>query len=150
MSGKVATQRLVELTTTEEHGEFYEDGGEFLPVGVWVARGFDGQNIINKTLPKNIRLHPVLGETYRVCTLRKGHRGAKTVSKSDKLGAAGSMPPAQLALADKSSNSDSDSSSSSHHKKSKTAAKMAKNCHFYPSDAADQLPRVEPASRLAI
>jgi hypothetical protein len=138
LSGKVATQRLVELTTTEEHGEFYEDGGEFLPVGVWVARGFDGQNIINKTLPKNIRLHPVLGETYRVCTLRKGHRGAKTVSKSDKLGAAGSMPgssdgqlaleatPAQLALADKSSNSDSDSSSSSHHKKSKKAAKKAK------------------------
>jgi hypothetical protein len=139
LSGQVANQRLVELTTVEEHGEFYEDAGEFLPVGVWAARGFDAESIVNKSLPKDKKMHPVLGETFRVCVLRKGHRGAKTVAKSDKLVATGSMlgssgdnpqlaleaSAPQLALENKS-DSDSDSSSSSSRKKSKKSKKAAK------------------------
>jgi hypothetical protein len=98
LSGQVANQRLVELTTVEEHGEFYEDAGEFLPVGVWAARGFDAESIVNKSLPKDKKMHPVLGETFRVCVLRKGHRGAKTVVKSDKLAAAGSVRGSSVRL----------------------------------------------------
>ena len=69
MSGQVANQRLVELTTVEERGEFYEDAGEFLPVGVWAARGFDAESIVNKSLAKDKKMHPVLGETFSVLSL---------------------------------------------------------------------------------
>ncbi len=90
-TNKHLTQRLVELTTTEVHGEFYETGGEFLPLSVWSTMGYDPAAIAAKSLPKDKKMHPVLGETFRVCVLRKGHRGAKTVSKSDKLVATTSM-----------------------------------------------------------
>jgi hypothetical protein len=129
-------QRLIELTSTEEHGEFYETGGDFLPLSVWGTMGYDTESIKNGSLPKDKKIHPVLGDTYRVVVLRSGHRGSKKVAKSDKLvaslpGSSGDNPQpalgaAPLSLMDKSSSSDSDSSSSSGRKKSKKSRKAAK------------------------
>jgi hypothetical protein len=137
-ANKQLAQRLIELTTTEEHGEFYETGGDFLPLSVWATMGYDPEMIKNGSLPKDKKLHPVLGDTFRVCVLRSGHRGSKKVEKSDKLvaslpGSSGDnsqpalgAPPVPLALTDKSSDSDSDTSSSSGRKKSKKSKKAAK------------------------
>jgi hypothetical protein len=91
MSGQVANQRLVELTVHEEHGEFYEDGGDFLPLSVLTQQGFNATSIEENALPKDQRDHPVLGKTYRVNIIKGGFRGTKTVGKSDKLLAAGQM-----------------------------------------------------------
>jgi hypothetical protein len=139
MNGAEANKRLVELTVHEEHGEFYEDAGEFLPLNVWANRGFNPEAIRDKTLPKDRRTHPVLGETFRVSVLRGGHRGSKSVGKTDTLKAAGSpgssggpsplalvAPDPQLALGDKEDSSSS-SSSSSRHKKSKKSKKDKKD-----------------------
>ena len=134
-ANKQLAQRLIELTTTEEHGEYYDTGGSFLPLSVWATMGYDPDIIKTGSLPKDKKKHPVLGDTYRVCVLQSGHRGAKKVAKSDKLvassGSGGDTsqpaldgPPARLAIADKSS--DSDSSSSSSRKKSKKSKKAAK------------------------
>jgi hypothetical protein len=141
MSGVVANQRLVELTVHEEHGEFYEDAGEFLPLRVWAVKGYDPEMIEAGAKEKDKRLHPVLGPTFRVNIIRGGHRGSKSVGKSDKLNAAGQMPESsgsasssaaltgptpQLALADAESSDSSSSSSSSRHKKSKKSKKSKK------------------------
>jgi hypothetical protein len=143
MSGQVANQRLVELTVHEEHGEFYEDGGDFLPLSVLTQQGFNATSIEENALPKDQRDHPVLGKTYRVNIIKGGFRGTKTVGKSDKLLAAGQMgggassgasssglqagqtPP--LALADLESSDASSSSSSSRHKRSKKTKKSKKD-----------------------
>ena len=135
-ANKQLAQRLVELTTTEEHGEYYDSGGSFLPLSVWATMGYDPDVIKTGSLPKDKKSHPVLGDTYRVCVLQSGHRGSKKVAKSDKLvassGSGGDTSqlaleglPAPLAIADKSS-SGSDSSSSSSRKKSKKSKKAAK------------------------
>jgi hypothetical protein len=140
----VANQRLVELTVNEEHGEFYEDGGDFLPLSVLTQQGFNATSIEQNALPKDQRDHPVLGKTYRVNIIKGGFRGTKTVGKSDKLLAAGQMggssggasssglqaltgPTPQLALADLESSDSSSSSSSSRHKRSKKTKKSKKD-----------------------
>ena len=144
MSGEVANQRLVELTVHEEHGEFYEDGGAFLPLSVWTQQGYNATAIADGALPKDQRDHPVLGKTYRVNIIKAGHRGSKTVGESDKVLAAGQMrgscggasssglqaltrPTPQLALADLDSSDSSSSSSSSRHKRSKKTKKSKKD-----------------------
>ena len=52
------------MTVVEEHAEYYDDGGEFLPLSVWVARGFNVD--INTVRPQDKKVHPVLGDTYRI------------------------------------------------------------------------------------
>ncbi len=52
MSGEVANQRLVELTVHEEHGEFYEDGGAFLPLSVWTQQGYNATAIEDGPCPR--------------------------------------------------------------------------------------------------
>ena len=77
----------MELTSTEEHGEFYEDSGEWLPLAVWAKWGFDAESIRNKSRPEDRKVHVVLGEIFRVSVLRSGHKGNTTVMKQDKLSA---------------------------------------------------------------
>jgi hypothetical protein len=142
MSGEVANQRLVELTVHEEHGEFYEDGGAFLPLSVWTQQGYNATAIADGALPKDQRDHPYLGKTYRVNIIKAGHRGLKTVGKTDKLLAGGQSSggasssglqaltgptPQLLALADLDSSDSSSSSSSSRHKRSKKTKKSKKD-----------------------
>ena len=66
----------------EEHFTEYEDSGEFLPLGVWRARGFDADKIENESLPENIRDFPVLGRCYRVPILKQGKTGRKGTRRS--------------------------------------------------------------------
>jgi hypothetical protein len=144
LNAAVSNERLIELTTKEEHGEFYEDAGEWLPLAAWAHRGFDADAIRDKSRPEDRKQHPVLGDTYRVAILKNGWRGSKTVGKTDKLAATTALPssgssgsglvpmlgqPALLALGDKteSEDSDSSSSSSSRHKRSKKSKKSKKD-----------------------
>jgi hypothetical protein len=146
MGSHAANQRLIELTTREEHGEFYEDAGEALPLSVWASRGFDSEAIRLLTLPRDRKMHPVLGEVFKVSILKAGWRGNKSVEKTDRLTATaassgssssgGPSPPlpafmqaGPLALGDKSASDDSSSSSSSsrRHKKSKKSKKAKKS-----------------------
>jgi hypothetical protein len=141
----------VELTSTEEHGEFYEDSGEWLPLAVWATRGFDAELIRTKSRPEDRKEHGVLGEIFRVSVLGSGHKGANTVTKQDKLSvtaapSSSSSSPlpgnsAVLAITDKSasSSSPSSSSSSSRHKKNKSKKdKKAKHDKKTKKDKKDK------------
>ncbi len=61
----------------ERHEEYYDEGGEFLPLAAWTVKGFDAVSIEGNSTDANTRMHPLLGMTYRVDILSKGKRGAK-------------------------------------------------------------------------
>jgi hypothetical protein len=136
----------------ESHEVYYSEGGQFLPLGAWAAKGFSAADISEKTKAEDRRVHPVLGDTFRVAILEKGERGAKGHSSNEKLaitsrkrsGASmlallseqGAMPSSS-SVADakkkedddasgEDSNSDSDSDSSSPVKKNKKDKKNKK------------------------
>ena len=141
----VLAKERFEVTQTE--AEFYIDGGEFLPLGVWGARGYDIEAIKSKTLAADIREHPVLGTTYRVKILSTGNRGERGKKRSSILDAKGTLQKSTneettvLALEDGAANeaasdsssskssasSSSSSSSSSSRRKSKKGKKSKKN-----------------------
>ena len=66
------------LEKYDTNEDVWEEGGAFLPLSVWTAKGFDCIAIETKTPPSDRRPHPILGETYRVkimTTLSRGIRG---------------------------------------------------------------------------
>jgi hypothetical protein len=70
------------LTASEAHGEYYIDGGEFLPLSVWGRRGFDEERILLHSLPADVREDRVLGTTYRVKVLSTGNRGEAMTTRT--------------------------------------------------------------------
>jgi hypothetical protein len=142
MSALQANERFIGMQSIEEHGEYYDDAGEWLPLAVWGTRGFDMEAIQEKSRPQDRRSHAVLGEIFRVAILKSGHRGHKSASKTDTLKASleasssGGPPPVQsggpspvLAIGDKaaeSSSSDESSSSSSASRKRSKKSKRSK------------------------
>ena len=76
MDGKAALKEAEDtLGTHEVHEEYYQDGGEYLPLGVWAHKGFDVSKIEAGSTAADIRQHPVLGQTYRIRIFSAGHRG---------------------------------------------------------------------------
>ncbi len=119
------------MTVVEEHAEYYDDGGEFLPLSIWQARGFNLD--ITTMRPEDKKVHPVLGDTYKVSILKSGHRGSKGANKTDTLSGKPSTasssggPDPLLAIEDEDgSDASSNSSVSSSRKKSKKAKKAKK------------------------
>ena len=142
MSAGQANERYIKMQAFEEHAEYYDDGGEWLPLSVWAARGFDVEAIALKSRPEDRKPHPIVGETFRVSILRSGHRGNKGATKLDIMSAASAsspgassssaaLPPphSMLAIGDQTAESDSSSSSSdssSSRKRSKKSKKSKK------------------------
>ena len=65
----------------EVHEVYYEFSGEFLPLTVWGVRGFNVDDIEQKSPDEDRQKHPVLGTVYRVKTLKAGTRGTEGMSK---------------------------------------------------------------------
>ena len=63
------------MTKYEKREDWYEDGGQFLPLSVWETKGFNIENIRNLTPQSDTQNHPVLGLCYRVKLLATGGRG---------------------------------------------------------------------------
>jgi hypothetical protein len=77
--------RLEKLIATESHSEYYQQQGEWLPLSVWGARGFDVAAIERNTLPANRRSDVVLGEVFCVALQTNGFRGNRGTVRSDEL-----------------------------------------------------------------
>jgi hypothetical protein len=84
------------LTSSESHGEYYIDGGEFLPLSVWVQRGYDSNRIHDLTKPADIREDRVLGTTYRVRILATGNKGEGMVTRTSQHKRKSGTPPVAL------------------------------------------------------
>jgi hypothetical protein len=74
------------MSRHESHEVYYSEGGQFLPLGAWAAKGFSADAISEKTPAEDRRVHPVLGDTFRVAILEKGERGAKGHASHEQLG----------------------------------------------------------------
>ena len=85
--GTVMARAKELMSAHEQHEQFYECAGEFLPLGVWKARGFDDQAILAKSLAEDKQSHAVLGDVYRVKTLKSGSRGSEGSSRTTALSA---------------------------------------------------------------
>jgi hypothetical protein len=141
-SGADAAKRIETLIGVEEHNEFYEDAGEFLPLSVWTNRGFDAERIKENTPLCDVREDRVLGTCYRVKILKKGNAGHRGARRESKASAGGIKRPANRMLEElesgvvdgddesasskSDSSSESSSSSSSSRKKSKKKSKKEK------------------------
>ena len=71
------------LSKYEVHEQFYEDAGQFLPMSVWANKGFDTSMILERSSAADRRMHPVLGETFRVKLLTTGTKGMEGSRRED-------------------------------------------------------------------
>jgi len=118
-----------------EHAMESSEGyhGEWLPLSVWVARGFDGDRISTHTPQCDRSDDALLGQLFRVRVKtdkveeKKSKSAKASISHSGKSGASGSGQK-QLALEDgKVSNTSSDNSESSGSSSSSSAKKKKKD-----------------------
>jgi hypothetical protein len=71
--GKIELARkTIVLKKFSQKSTTHAEGGTFLPLSVWVAKGFDGDMIKNNSTPENVQVHPVIGTTYRVELVSSG------------------------------------------------------------------------------
>ena len=136
MGGDECVEHLETFSQAEVHEEAYMEGGTFMPLGAWMAKGFDGNAIETKSLPGDVREHPVLGRTFRVKLVSTSHTEKRTLGRDSKMtGLIKKKPRAllggeePLAIEDArsdSSSSSSSSSSSDDKKRSKKSKKKSK------------------------
>ena len=136
MGGDECVEHLEVFSQAEVHEEAYMEGGTFMPLGAWTAKGFDGNAIETKSLPCDVREHPVLGRTFRVKLVSTSHTEKRTLGRESKMtGLLKKKPRAllggeePLAIEDarsESSSSSSSSSSSDDKKRSKKSKKKSK------------------------
>ena len=106
------------LQKFETKEQFWENGGQFLPLSVWERQGFDPEKIREGSSKYDRQCHPVLGETFRVALMSCGDRGtsgerreqflqkkiaakfAKKVSQLQPLAASGSGASSSGAVVD--------------------------------------------------
>ena len=137
------SKAIVSKYTVEE--EWYEEGGQFLPLSVWANKGFDTEAISQKSAASDRKVHSVLGQCYRVKLLSTGVRGfegtrnardhtgrskkAKTISASSTAAAAeiADAKDEEEQNEDSASDASSSSSSSSSDKKRKKKKKSKKS-----------------------
>ena len=79
----VAESYMETHSVTEE----YMEGGEFLPLSVWVTRGFSGEKILQNTSDEDRRHHRVLGETFRVKIVSTKKADIRTATRKSELSA---------------------------------------------------------------
>jgi hypothetical protein len=88
-SGSEAAAIASELIETFKiDQEYYNDGGEFLPLSVWQTRGYDAAMIEANTPERDRRTCSILGKTFRVKILSTGNSG----SQGSKRASACSVP----------------------------------------------------------
>ena len=136
MGGDECVDHLETFSQAEVHEEAYMEGGTFMPLGAWMAKGFDGDAIETKSLPRDVKEHPVLGKTFRVKLVSTSHTEKRTLCRESKMtGPLKKKPRAllgreePLAIEDArsgSSSSSSSSSSSDDKKRSKKSKKKSK------------------------
>ena len=85
----------------EELGQkSYMNGGEFLPLAVWATRGFDANQIAQRSAESSKREHPVLGMTFRVKMHSQGERGEENIRTRQVLSTRAKRAKTQCAAGD--------------------------------------------------
>ena len=131
----------------EKHEDYYADGGEFLPLGVWGQRGFDTDAIEQKSLEQDMKPHPVLGITYRVKIYSAGRQGVRGKERGEGENAQPRESVDALAPAPAAEPEDSESSSSSSSRK-KHKKRKSKKQHSSKHAKKNKKGEMEQAKKL--
>ncbi len=83
----------------EQHEQYYEDGGEFLPLKVWELRGYDANMIVENTPENMVKWDPQAGWVYKVRVLKSGNRGCTGKTRRAKCKADSAVPKPEVRLA---------------------------------------------------
>jgi hypothetical protein len=142
LPARALTSRRASLRETfissESREETFAEGGEYLPLTVWAAKGFDAISIQSHTKASDIQQHPVLGNCNRVQIRSTLDQKSRIVSRTSQVSVGGTPraaiagPAPPLAIEDgrvndgSNSSSSSSSSGSSSHKKRKRSKKDKK------------------------
>ena len=125
------------LKKYEKHEEYYDLGGDFLPLSVLKTQGFDIDDIVAKALPEDKRPCRMFGTVYRPPIYSAGKRGTQGTAheqsdnKNQKRKIDGDKP-------EKSISSSSSSSSSRHKSKKSKKRKSSKKRHGKGKGAAEK------------
>ncbi len=125
LGANAAAEQVESYTHSETHEESFIEGGTFLPLGAWQAKGFDVVAIESRSHASDVVMHPVLGKTYRVRLLSTAHTAKRTLhrdstvsKRAKKIRVTPEVPHGtddeaspQLAIEDRDASSSSSSSS---------------------------------------
>ena len=67
-------------------------GGDYLPLSVWAARGFDTERIKENTDPEDVSFSPQLGTTYRVRVMNKSEQGEEGTYRASEISTGSNGP----------------------------------------------------------
>ena len=73
---------MLSMTKEDVEQQFYQSGGKCLPLAVWEKKGYNPDDIKEKSAAEDVREHPVLGMTYRLKILEMGDRGEKNTCRA--------------------------------------------------------------------
>ena len=74
------------LEKFETHEQHYCNEGKFLPLGAWAHKGFDAPNILAMCHgTSDHKVHPVVGDTYRVRVFSTAESGSRGTKRSENL-----------------------------------------------------------------
>ena len=68
-----------------QHGTYYDYEGEFLPLSVWQTRGYDVELIRTMAPSSDRKMHPFLGELFRIVTIKTGQKGYEGTENSEEM-----------------------------------------------------------------
>ena len=77
------------ITKHASQEDWYEEGGQYLPLSVWQNKGFPIDLIEQKSEPCDVMCHPILGQCYRLRILSKGNRGVVGWTRQHQMKASG-------------------------------------------------------------
>jgi hypothetical protein len=81
------------VSSFEEHSEWYQEGGEYLPLAVWAARGFNPELISLESKECDVKRNlPQLGDCYRVKIMSAGMSGKKGSRREEENSVSGPAP----------------------------------------------------------
>ena len=80
---QTAAKDYLDRHHTSEH--YFEEGGQYLPLSVWDRKGFNIDDIRDKSLPEDRIEHGVLGRCFRVRLLSKGTIGRDIKTQGQNL-----------------------------------------------------------------
>ena len=88
-NGPDTVSKMKEIIKKHQSSEtYYVHGGEYVPLDVWAKRGFNVEDIRDRSEACDQQQHPVLGAVYRVRILVTGSRGSEGSSWSQEMIAA--------------------------------------------------------------
>lgn len=97
-AGEMVSKVQETLETFEEHTSEWTEGGKYLPLSVWSAKGYDTTAIADKSRPSDVLEDSILGRCYRLRIQSRTIVNTKGVRRASRAIREGVVEPARNKL----------------------------------------------------